>query len=358
VITVLTSGVALGVHVPGLLLAARLRERGVPVQTIVLESLLPADKIATVVASKWAFHGDFRLALAGQRAARDPSGLIDDQTLARLWRNWREHDLHRFVTFSGYWLPVLRGFAAQQSRPIQVDLCRVDAAPMTSFRKGGEPPAGTRRVNLADVSTGTLPWTIPVNRSPAVPWGLREDRLLVHGGGWGMGTYQERARELSAHGVPLDLIVYAESDRDRAAAGVRHFMIDPRWHPWHDDGFPPFGEIRSGSPVTFTRTAACPGAFELARRARAIVSKPGAGTLLDSLWSATPLVMLEPFGRSEACNAELWEKLGFGLTFDRFRSAAFSLDLLQEMHHNLRKTAACVPDYSAELADRMKQELP
>ena len=40
-IGVLTSGVALGVHVPGLLLAQRMRERGAQVEIFVLERLLP-----------------------------------------------------------------------------------------------------------------------------------------------------------------------------------------------------------------------------------------------------------------------------------------------------------------------------
>jgi hypothetical protein len=73
-IEVLTSGVALGVHVPGLLLADRPRERGVDATVSVLERLLPERTLATTTGMKWAFHRDFRFALAGQRiAANAPS---------------------------------------------------------------------------------------------------------------------------------------------------------------------------------------------------------------------------------------------------------------------------------------------
>jgi hypothetical protein len=59
-IGVLTSGVALGVHVPGLPLADRLTEQGVGAEVFVLERLLPENGRATAARLKWAFHRDAR----------------------------------------------------------------------------------------------------------------------------------------------------------------------------------------------------------------------------------------------------------------------------------------------------------
>ena len=61
------------------------------------------------------------------------------------------------------------------------------------------------------------------------------------------------------------------------------------------------------------------------RRAVAMICKTGGGTLLDSLWSATPIITLEPFGAHEAVNAELWRRLGFGTTFAAWRDGGFRL---------------------------------
>src|SRR5690349_14067038 len=101
-IGVLTSGVALGVHVPGLLLSHRIRERGTEVEIFVLERLLPGSKRATTARMKYAFHRDFRLALAGQRLAIDPSAVVSDMKVRELAEYWRSHGFRRLVLFSGF----------------------------------------------------------------------------------------------------------------------------------------------------------------------------------------------------------------------------------------------------------------
>ncbi len=77
------------------------------------------------------------------------------------------------------------------------------------------------------------------------------------------------------------------------------------------------------------------------------MSKPGGGTLLDSLWSATPAVLLEPFGAHEQRNADLWIQLGYGISFEDWQNQGFAPEVLQELHEALLK--ADVPDYSREL---------
>jgi len=349
-IAILTSGATLGVHVPGVLLARRLRESGVDAGIHVLESLLPAAKLATMAELKWAFHRDYRFALAARKLGRDTATDLDEAVVLALHRRWRDGGVRHLVAFSGHWLPVLHGYRDFLGEPVAVDLCRGDAAPMQSFVRTGAPPyQGAREVNLADLALETLPWTIPVTRTPPVPWPERGRRILVHGGGWGLGTYRQRAAELAEHGFPLDVVAYEPDDVDSQA--VRHFMIDPSWHPWHDGGFPPFGEVRAGVSPAFSRGDAYPDVFDLARDAVAIVAKPGAGTLLDSLWAATPLVTLEPWSDSEGSNARLWERLGYGIGFDRWRETGFSTEVLADLHRNLRGAWGTVPDYPAALAD-------
>lgn len=350
IITILTSGSTLGVHVPGLLLASRLRERGVPAKVTVLESMLPPDKLAVTANMRLAYHRSFKFALAAKSLGRDTSADLDEVAVQRLWTEWRDQDIRHFVVFSGFWLPVLRRYREFAGFPICVDLCRGDAAPMQSFMIGGAgPPEGVREIHLADIKQQRLPWTIPVSRKPPIPWSSRDERLLVHGGGWGLGTYRERADELSQRGFALDVVAYEPDDVEADRLNVRYFMIDPQWHPWHDDGYPPFVGCAGEPPPHFTSGRDYPQVFDLARRALAIVSKPGAGTLLDSLWSATPLIMIEPWTESEKKNAELWQNLGYGISIEEWQAAKFSVDLLAALHEKLVPVAPTIPDYSAAL---------
>jgi UDP-N-acetylglucosamine:LPS N-acetylglucosamine transferase len=87
-----------------------------------------------------------------------------------------------------------------------------------------------------------------------------------------------------------------------------------------------------------------------------MLCKTGGGTLIDSLWSATPIVALEPFGEHEQINALLWERLGFGMGYDAWRSSGFSLDLLEKAHLNLLRARDGVADYTADLAGSARAE--
>jgi len=241
------------------------------------------------------------------------------------------------VVFSGFWLPILAGYDCA------IDVCHVDSVSSPSFTKTVT-DLDVRHVWLADADAGTIPCSIPVSHDPPVAWADREPRVFLHGGGWGMGTYRDRISELLSHGFQLDVIAY--EGRDVTAEGVRYFMVDPDWHPWLDNGYPPFGEVGS----SFERSVGHHGSFDVTRRVLATVSKPGGGTLLDSLWSATPAVLLEPFGAHEQRNADLWCALGFGIPFDTWRAAGFDPELLRPLHEALLK--ADVPDYAEELASR------
>lgn len=332
-IAILTSGVALGVHVPGLLLADRLRERGVDVHISVLERLLPEETLATTDRTKWAFHSSFRTALAGQKLAGTVT--VPPDALAAEVGRWHELGVTRLVVFSGFWLPLLEGVG------IPVDVVHVDSVESPSFQKAGTPTFAVRKVWLADADEGTIPCSIPVSHDPVVPWTGRS-RLLLHGGGWGMGTYRDQVPALLAAGFGVDVVAHTPSDVTEP--DVRYFMVDPAWHPWHDDGYPPFG--RNGE---FARGEGHHGSYDVSARAIATVSKPGGGTLLDSLWSATPAVFLEPFGAHESRNADLWIKLGFGISFDDWRAQDFSVALLRSCHEALREARDSVADYSAVL---------
>ncbi|QOL15829.1 glycosyltransferase family protein [Dickeya dianthicola] len=353
-IAILTSGVALGVHVPGLLLSRRLQDYGVAVRVDVFEQLMLEEKQQKITQSKQAFHRNFRVALAGQRLARDLMPELDTEAMHRLFSTWEEQGVKHFVVLSGFWQPLIHLY--QQNHPdTRVDRCHIDSVTSPSFLRT-ESITSARDIWLASYAENTLPWSIPVSHDEPIPWEQRDSRILAHGGGWGLGTYAASAPELIGHNIKIDIVAYHHDDITDARC--RYFMIDPDWCPWLDLGFPPFGEVTTGnSSVEFRRRHEHHDSFTLARHALAMLSKPGGGTLLDSVWSATPLIFLEPFGPHEECNASLWEKLGFGITLEHWRQQQFSLNVLASLHHNLLMQRRRVPDYARHLADSVAQEL-
>lgn len=351
-VAVLTSGVALGVHVPGLLLARRLAEVGVPVRVDVLERHLPARQRDLIPASKVAFHRDFRVALAGQRLATRNSTEPSEDSVAALLAQWEDDGVDLLVVLSGFWLPTAHRYAGSRAG-VRVHACHVDSVASPSFTsRTGADPRAHEDVGLLEEEAGAVARTIPVTRAEPVPWADRNGRLLAHGGGWGMGTYRTSATELAREGFALDVVAYEPADVPADDDRNRYFMIDPAWHPWHDGGFPPFGRIGGDGRVDYRREEDHHDAFHLTKRAVAVVSKPGGGTLLDSLSSATPVVLLEPFGAHEARNAELWQRLGFGISYADWARGGKSLDLLEPLHRYLvaaRPRALSYPDRLAGL---------
>jgi hypothetical protein len=351
-ITLLSSGVTLGTYVPAKVLAARLARAGVPSTVEVFESLLGEAEARRDQAAAAAFRNDFKVAVTALRLVRDQTPRLDQERVSELQRRWAAERRARFVVFSGFWQPVVARYAQAAAWPVRVDVCHLDAAATPSFRLLESPPAGWRQVWMFDAETDRIPCTIPITDDEPLPWSQREHRVLAHGGGWGLGDYRDRAAEMAACGLGVDLIVHGLADVDQRLRGVRHFMIDPGWVPWTDGGFPPFCRISGPVPGPYARRRDHHDSFELARRAVAMICKTGGGTLLDSLWSATPIIALEPFGAHEAVNAQLWRRLGFGLSFAAWRDGGFRFDELEPMHRRLIQARGGVLDYSGELAAR------
>ncbi|WP_422736004.1 hypothetical protein ACN263_20585 [Micromonospora sp. WMMD729] len=358
-IVLLTSGATLGTHVPALILAGRLRALGIEVRVDVFERLLRADELDRLRTAKRAFRDNFKLAVAAQRMVRDQAPALDETAVDALLDRWRAADVDQLVIFSGFWVPVVERYEATAAGPTRVDICHLDAASTASFNLFRSRTEHYRHVWMFDAERGTAPTSIRVGDEEPVPWARREHRLLAHGGGWGLGTYRSRAADLARAGLLVDVVTHDPADVADLPPGCRAFMIDPGWEAWQDGGFPPFGEILADGTVRYRRGHAHHDSFDLARHRVAMLCKTGGGTLIDSLWSATPIVLLAPFGAHEQVNADLWRRLGYGVTEQEWRDSGYSLDLLESLHRNLLTARAGTTDYAAELAARATQaEVP
>jgi hypothetical protein len=341
-LTVLTSAVGLGAYVAALLHRDRLRDAGHEVDVEVIEGWFTEHHRERHLVHQQAFHEDFRLAQAGRRMAGSVVGRLDEERVEPLLAAWRAEGRTRFFVWSGYWLPVLERYTASvPDARVELDFCFSDAIESDSFRVHHAPAGVVRRdVWLWSWRRRALGTALPVPAGAPIPFAERARRLVAHGGGWGLGTYTEVLTELAAADYALDVLGPSCPDWDGRRALDRRYVGDPAWHPWlRDDAgqlsFPPLAEVRPDGELRYRSPARFPAAHVQVREAMAVVSKPGGGTLLDSLAAATPIVLLPPWGRPEARNGALWVELGFGIDFVRWRETGFDPRVLEELHDRL-----------------------
>lgn len=73
---------------------------------------------------------------------------------------------------------------------------------------------------------------------------------------------------------------------------------------------------------------------------------------MDSLSSATPVVFLEPYGEAERSNAELWIRLGFGVSYGEWRSGGYDDRVLARLGGNLANRPGATINYPRDVAAR------
>jgi hypothetical protein len=353
--TILTSAVGLGVYIPALLIRERLRSMGHDADVEVLEELYEPSRLRDHIAHRKAHHDSFALAQIANRMARDVQHCLDPARVEKLLAHWACEERSRFIVWSGFWLPLLERYRALVPHlPLEIDHCRIDAEISASFRIFPALRDAGTEIWLWDGNSGEVVHEIPVTDAPPVAFAQRDNRLAVHGGGWGIGTYRETLGDLSQAGFAIDLVVHDAAEAEGRNVDDRCFMLDPAWEPWLRNAagefcFPPMidpadiSEVKPRGPYH--------GLHDVIRQARAIVSKPGGCTLIDSLAAATPVVLLEAYGVAEQRNAQIWQRLGYGISLADWRASDFSGAVLEQLHRNIlaRPVAA---DYPREWAAR------
>ncbi|BFH66925.1 hypothetical protein J27TS7_46030 [Paenibacillus dendritiformis] len=353
-VTILTSGNSLGAYVPGICLLERLRKRGVPAEFEVLERLFPEETRQQLVRAKQAFHASFATALMGTRLVRGIGPSLADGAVDALLDRWQAEERRTFLSVTGFWAPILEQYERRvHPETIRAEFLRLDAIDTPSYRVYRETYPRFRHHWLfrLEGEQPLLHYRLAMSDEPILPYAERDERIVVHGGGWGIGTYRGVAPALQER-YALDLVAYDQDETGAARPGDRVYLTDPAWHPWSEDPagpeqppYPPMAEWKAGEAPIYKRGQDGPRLYGAIRRSLAIVSKPGGGTLVDSLSAAAPLVYLEPFGDHERANALLWERLGFGIAYDRWAASGFARSALETLHHNLLRHALSLSDY-------------
>ncbi len=363
--TILCSGFGLGFYNPGLIVSYQLRQQGVPTEVLVFESFMQKEKQSKIADSRKAYHEHFPLALMATKLPRDIRESFDPEQILGLLDVWAAEGRRRFIALSGHWVYILElyrerlGSAASE---LEVDLLYVDSdlSPSWKSLKKYIPDYTSRyrEIWLYASSTSTIRLQIRVGEEEPLPFTERERRYVIHGGGWGMGTYQGKIPELERHGLALDVVAYEPEEASGFTSGNRYFMNDPKWQAWmKEDGveheFPPFGELLQGAVPIYESLPSHHGLYDVIRGAIGIISKPGAGTLMDSLSSSTPVIMLEPFGEHEKRNADVWLDNGLGIRYEDWERTGFAEDVLETLHRRLLMKRSATKTYTEDYLERI-----
>lgn len=359
-VVILTSAVGLGVYIPALLIRQQLRHYSISVTVEVLEDFYSDTQQQSHLAHAQAHHTNFSLAQLAHRMVRDVQGSVNQEKLQDLLVRWTSQNCRHFIIWSGFWLPILTHFQQITEWNLKLDHCRIDADISASFKIYPELRKWGREIWLWQGDSGTLVYEIAVDVQKPEPLSFeqRQPRLMIHGGGWGIGTYRERVAELVAAGFMLDLVVHDASE----TAGLRQddcaYQLQPDWRAWQRDDvgdlrFPPMNRLDNGMSVPCPINTEYHALYDVIRCNQAIISKPGGCTLIDSLASATPVILLEPYGYAEARNGEIWQQLGFGMSYADWRASGYDTNILAKLHNNIVHHKLRGIDYPRSYADSL-----
>ncbi|MBW4080650.1 UDP-glucuronosyltransferase [Paenibacillus sp. S150] len=361
--TILCSGFGLGFYVPGLLIERSLKALGVNAEIEVFETLMPESKKKLTDDSRRAYQDNFAVALTSQKIPGDIRGSLDPAEVEALFGQWRLEERQHFIALSGHWVHVLDRYREAAGYPVYADLLYIDADLSPSWknlrRVNPGYAEGYREVGMYDRVKREVLFSIDAGDKERLPASARNGHLVVHGGGWGIGTFREKLEALEAAGFELDIAAYRPQEIGEAVSGRRYYMNDPEWRTWLRDSsgqytFPPFAGVTRNSHSSFPPCRHYPeGMYGVIRQASAVISKPGGGALIDSLASGTPLVLLDPFGPHEKINSDLWVELGYGIRYEQWAETGFAREELRRLSDNLLAAGGRYPDYAADYAERL-----
>ncbi|GKU26634.1 UDP-glucuronosyltransferase [Clostridium folliculivorans] len=357
-VVILCSGFGLGFYVPGLLISNSFTKKDIESEVVVFEDYVVKEKRDNILVNKTAYHDNFKAALLAQRMPWDIRQSFDTKKVDMLLNSWKENEIENFIVLSGHWVFLLEEYKKRFNlEKINAQIIYIDCKPSPSWKSLNKYiqnySDGYAETFLFDYDNNEVKYTIGIEEDDVIIFEERENRFMIHGGGWGMGTYKDKIPELEEQGFGLDIIAYKIEEASQQKAKNRYFMMDPQWTAWghekHNKAvFPPFAEIIADKETKFITKDEYHPSFDLAKSCKAMISKPGGGTLIDSLNACTPIILLDPFGDHEKKNAELWKSLGFGISYDKWKEAGFDMEILNKLHRNLLKQKKISKDYTTE----------
>lgn len=348
-IAVLSSSVTLGVYVPALTFFHQLKQCSEYKDSCfyVYEDLLSLEKRNGLNTLKKKYHENFKFVLMAQKlSVHNNNRSIENHELKALYKHWYSNKISYFIVFSGFWIPAINKYSIDYSIQVFGDFIMLDASLSNSWKSQQATfPYTVKR--LFDLEAGKLNYSLLIGRNIIPPH--KRDGILVHGGGWGVGNYQEILEELQHISTQILCLAYFKKDIQEKN-NIIFITQDEKWLAGSN-----FNGIKLSFPDLIPtkehelviKDIQCDGheleyskLYEYITRVHAIISKPGGGTLVDSYSANTPIVFLKSCGKHEEANAIFWKKMGFGIDYQEWKSTNYSLNLLGNLKENIRKYKA------------------
>ena len=339
---ILTSTMGLGTYVPALQLRDYLNENGIECDVDLFESHFSDSLMSSYLKNKEAYHKSMKVAVVGHiMASKRLKSALDDQSKNEILRSWEEAESFNFIIISGNWIELINEYIQLYPEKVRAYIFHMDI---------GIAPSWKNFKNDANMYKEIFPFDksgihfIMENKTDKLSTtNLFPDktfRVFVHGGGWGMGNYQEIVRSLKAKD---DISVISAAYKDSEAEDIGDYcIIDSEWKPWIKDETDqyqyPVMKIKRGcdSPIIIDNQYSN-GLYGIYSECSAIISKPGGATLMDSLITGVPIVFIEPIAEHEKINAAIWEELGLGISFDKWEKSGFDKTVVYNLRENLKK---------------------
>lgn len=361
-ITILCSGFGLGFYIPGVLLRNELQSMGYRMDLEVFETFMLDSNQEHIDDSRKEYHDNFAKAIIASKIPLNIEKSIDDSKVSNLLNKWKNEKRERFISLSGHWIFILEKYKAKVNWDVEVIGLYVDADLAPSWRSLRKYISAFEEkympVCLYNKNSLDIKYAVGSKLYTPICYEDRENSVVVHGGGWGMGTYRDVLDDIQEHtDFGINLLAYSEQELT-ASDRITSYMNAPDWCAWKQVGicgFPPYGIKRKGMEICWKNSGTqYHWLLDVTARQIAIVAKPGAGTLIDSFITETPVILLKPFGKHEQKNLEVWENLGFGIPYEKWKENDFTIECLQEAHEKLKSSRQHIESYSDAYVKRMK----
>ncbi len=351
-IKILTSAMGLGTYIPALHIADYLNRNNYFADVEVFEDFFDELSLDKYTKTKAMFQSSYKAAVLGHKlASKKLNFILNDTTMDHILQKWKEEVIDTFIVLSGNWTSIVGRYMDCFSK-VKAIIVHMDVGVAPSWKDFDNQngrfleiwPIDEKGVNyIIDNHFDEIPETSP---------GKEQDKFFLHGGGWGMGTYSEKLKELSA--ILPNPIITTINDRKEYQShnNTTYYMIDPDWKPWQKNknaayDYPPMYKV--DHDIESIENDHSNGLYHLYHSCCGIISKPGGGTLMDSLITATPIVFLEPIAEHEKVNEKLWTELGFGLPYEAWIQSEDPIKALHVMKENIQICQSGTPYLGSRL---------
>lgn len=366
-VVILCSGFGLGFYIPGVLLKNVFLNMGYDAEVEVFESYMANTQQAHIDITRREYHENFAKAIIASKLPLNSEKSIDYNKVDILLKKWRDEKQYLFISLSGHWIYILERYRKVVDWNIWIDGLYIDAdlAPSwKSLRKYIDCfETKYNPIWMYDKKKLSMNFSLGTSLFMALNYDEREHSVVIHGGGWGMGTYRETVNELLEQtDLKIALVAYAENEME-ASERVISYMNSADWCAWKQkegNDFPPYVIKKDGEMTEQMKlNKQYHWLLELTSRQKAIIAKPGAGTLIDSFITETPVILLKPFGTHEQKNWEVWQRLGFGIPYDVWQGNGFCMESLKEASKKIKDYKSKViryEDYYVSHLEKLNKE--